>query len=244
MIDLGNLDFSWLPRYSVPLLWGLWTTLWLGVVGFLIALPSGLLLALGRLYGGWYLRWPILAFVDVVRFTPLLVQAVWIHFALPVLTGHSLSANQSGLIALTLHVSAYISEILRGGIIAIPKGQWEAAMALGLRSRQIFRQVILPQVWPLVLPPLANVCVATFKLTAILGIIAVTDLTKAANRVNTFIFRPLEVFTVIALVYLAIGLVLAWIAWRIERHYSAPRAGRAAPVVSLNPVVAGRAHGA
>ena len=243
MIDLANLDFSWLPKYSVPLLWGLWTTLWLGLLAFLIAVPSGLLLALGRLYGGWYLRLPIIGFVDVIRFTPLLVQAVWIHFALPVVTGQSLSANQSGLIALTLHVSAYISEILRAGVIAIPKGQWEAARALGLRPRQIFRKVILPQVWPLVMPPLANVSVATFKLTAILGIIAVTDLTKAANRVNTFIFRPLEVFTVLALVYLAIGLVLAWIAWRIERHYAAPRTGRSAAVVVLTPSIAGRGHG-
>lgn len=244
MIDLANLDFSWLPKYSVPLLWGLWTTIWLGVAGFVIALPSGLLLSLGRLYGGWYLRWPILAFVDVVRFTPLLVQAVWIHFALPILTGHSLTANQSGLIALSLHVSAYVSEILRAGIIAIPKGQWEAARALGLRPRQVFRHVVLPQVWPLVMPPLANVSVATFKLTAILGIIAVTDLTKAANRVNTFIFRPLEVFTVIALVYLAIGLVLAWIASRIERRYAGARAGRTATVVTLDPVIAGASHGA
>ncbi len=245
MIDLANLDFSWLSKYSMPLLWGLWTTLWLGVAAFLIALPSGLLLALGRLYGGWYLRWPILGFVDVVRFTPLLVQAVWIHFALPAVTGYSLSANQSGLVALSLHVSAYFCEILRAGIVAIPKGQWEAARALGLRPRQIFVQVVLPQVWPLVLPPLANVSVATFKLTAILGIIAVTDLTKVANRVNTFIFRPLEVFSVIALVYLAIGLVLAWIAWRIERRYGAARSGRVAPTaVLMAPAIAGGQHGA
>ncbi len=245
MIDFANLDFSWLLKYEVPLLWGLWTTLWLGVAAFAIAVPSGLLLALGRLYGGWYLRWPILAFVDLVRFTPLLVQAVWIHFALPAVTGHSLSANQSGLIALSLHVSAYICEIVRAGIVAIPKGQWEAARALGLRPGRIFEKVILPQVWPLVLPPLANVSVATFKLTAILGIIAVTDLTKAANRINTFIFRPLEVFTVIAVVYLAIGLVLAWIAWRIEQRYGAARLGRVAPaVLQKTSVIAGGSHGA
>jgi His/Glu/Gln/Arg/opine family amino acid ABC transporter permease subunit len=246
MIDLANLDFSWLPRFSTPLLWGLWTTLWLGVAGFLIAIPSGLLLALGRLRGGWFVRWPILAFVDVVRFTPLLVQAVWIHFALPALTGHSLTPNQSGLIALSLHVSAYVCEIMRAGITAIPPGQWEAARALGLRPRATFRLVILPQVWPLVLPPLANVAVATFKLTAILGIIAVSDLTKAASRINTFIFRPLEVYTVVALIYLAIGLLLAWGAYLIERRYGArgrERAGAAA-ALRLDPAVEGSRHGA
>ena len=246
MIDLANLDFAWVLKYSGPLLWGLWTTLWLGTAGFLIAVPSGLILALGRLRGGWFVRWPILAFVDVIRFTPLLVQAVWIHFALPAITGHSLSANQSGLIALSLHVSAYVCEIMRAGITAIPKGQWEAARALGMRPRPIFRLVILPQVWPLVLPPLANVAVATFKLTAILGIIAVTDLTKAANRVNTFIFRPLEIYTVVAFVYLAIGLCLAWIALRVERRYGAARQGRgiATTPLLLNPVAEGARHGA
>lgn len=240
MIDLMALDFGWLPRFAVPLLWGLWTTLWLGATGFALAVPLGIALAIGRARGRWWLRLPILAAVDVVRFTPLLVQAVWIHFALPALTGHSLPANASGLIALTLHVAAYVCEIVRSGIVAIPPGQWEAARALGLRPRAILRLVVLPQVWPLVLPPLAGVAVATFKLTAILGIIAVTDLTKAANRVNTFIFRPLEVYTVTAAIYLAIGLLLALLAWRVERRFA--RRGRAP--LAASPAVEGSRHGA
>lgn len=225
-MDLTALDFSWVVKYAMPLLWGLWTTVWLAVAAFVLAVPTGLMLALGRLRGGWYLRWPIAGFVDVMRFTPILVQAIWIHFALPVLTGFSTSANVSGLIALTLHVSAYASEILRAGIVAIPKGQWEAARALGLKPPQIIRHVILPQVWALVLPPLANAAVTTFKLTAILGIIAIVDLTKAATRINTFIFRPVEIYTLIAAIYLAIGLTLAWIERRIERRFA--RVGRAA----------------
>lgn len=239
-------DQHWLLAYWQQLAWGLWTTLWLGVAGFALAVPLGLMLALGRLRGRWWLSWPILAFVDVARFTPLLVQAVWIYFALPVLTGWSLSANLAGLIALALHVGAYVCEIMRAGIIAIPKGQWEAARALGFRPRAIFRLVVLPQVWPLVLPPLANVSVATFKLTAILGIIAVTDLTKAANRVNTFVFKPLEVFTAVAVVYLAVGLLLAWIAARVERRFAASRQGRAAPepALALSPAIEGSRHGA
>jgi polar amino acid transport system permease protein len=223
-MDLTALDFSWIVKYATPLLWGLWTTVWLAVVAFVLAVPTGLLLALGRLRGQWFLRWPIGAFVDVMRFTPLLVQAIWIHFALPVLTGFSTSANVSGLISLTLHVSAYASETLRAGIVAIPKGQWEAARALGLKPRQIIRHVILPQVWALVLPPLANAAVSTFKLTAILGIIAIVDLTKAATRINTFIFRPVEIYTLIAAVYLTIGLTLGWIEKRIERRFA--RVGR------------------
>ncbi len=248
-MDLTNLDFAPLWDYRTTLLWGLLTTLWMGVAAFVLAVPAGVLLALGRLrtgWTGWLLRIPIMAFVDVVRFTPLLVQAVWIHFALPALTGYSMSATTSGLIALTLHVSAYVSEIMRAGIIAIPNGQWEAARALGLRPRSVFRKVILPQVWPLVLPPLANVAVATFKLTAILSILAIDDLMKVANRINTFEFKPLEIFTVVALIYLVVGLVLTWIARRIERRFGMGRVRvPMLPAASiLAPIPAGGRHGA
>ncbi len=248
-MDLTNLDFSPLWDYRTTLLWGLLTTLWMGVAAFIMAVPAGVLLALGRMrpgWTGWLLRIPIIMYVDVVRFTPLLVQAVWIHFALPALTGYSTSATTSGLVALTLHVSAYISEIMRAGILAIPKGQWEAARALGLRPRSVFRKVVLPQVWPLVLPPLANVAVATFKLTAILSILAINDLMKVASRINTASFRPLEIFTGVAVIYLVIGLILTWLTRRIERRFGAARIrvpmAPAAP--TLAPIPVGGRHGA
>jgi polar amino acid transport system permease protein len=248
-MDLTNLDFSALWEYRTTLLWGVFTTVWMGAVAFALAVPTGIVLALGRLvagWKGWLLRVPIMAFVDVVRFTPLLVQAVWIHFALPALTGYSSSATVSGLVALTLHVAAYVSEIMRAGILAVPRGQWEAARALGLRPRSVFRKVILPQVWPLVLPPLANVAVATLKLTAILSILAIDDLMKVANRINTFEFRPLEIFTAVAAMYLLLGLLLTWVARRIERRFGAGRVrtpmAPAAP--TLAPIPAGGRHGA
>ncbi len=225
-MEVTALEFGWVLKYWPALLAGLRVTLLLSVAGFVLAVPLGMALALARLYGPWPLRWLSRGFVDLMRFTPLLVQAVWIHFALPVLTGVALTATWSGLIALTLHVGAYVAEILRSGIQAIPRGQWEAARALGLRRGAIFRLVVLPQVWPLVLPPLANTAVGTFKLTAILGIIAVVDLTKAAARVNTFVFRPFEVFTAVAFVYLLIGLVLAGIAVLVERRYGAAAQAR------------------
>lgn len=236
MEAFGDLDFSALWHYRAPLAWGLWTTLWLAAVAYAVAIPAGLLLALGRLHGGRLVNLPIMALVDVMRFTPLLVQAVWIHFALPVLTGATLSATQSALIALTLHISAYLCDVMRAGIAAIPKGQREAARALGLREVPIFRRVILPQVWPLVLPPLANMAISTFKLTAVLGILAIDDLMKVANRVNNIVFRPVEVYTTAALLYLAVGLLLTLAATRVERRFGAPRqalraraaAGRAA----------------
>ena len=164
-----------------------------------------------------------MAFVDLMRFTPILVQAVWIHFALPVMTGASMSATQSGLLALTLHVSAYICDVMRSGITAIPRGQWEAARALGLKGPQTFFKVILPQVWPLILPALANVAVSTFKLTAILGILAIDDLMKVANRINNIVFRPIEIYSSVALIYLLCGLLLTALASYIEQRYGTGR---------------------
>jgi len=144
-----------------------------------------------------------------------------------------MSATQSGLLALTLHVSAYVCDIMRAGIVAVPPAQREAGRALGLRPRIIFLKIVLPQVWPLVLPPLANVAVATFKLTAILGILAINDLMKVANRVNNIIFRPVEVYTSAALIYLAVGLALMALAAWVERRYGSEavrlRQGRGAP---------------
>jgi polar amino acid transport system permease protein len=235
MEPFGDLDFSSVWKYREPLLWGLWTTVWMTVVAFTLAVPSGLLLAMGRLRGGWLVNLPIMAFVDLMRFTPLLVQAVWIHFALPVVTGASLTATQSAVLALTLHVSAYVCDVMRAGITAIPKGQWEAARALGLNPRHTFLDVILPQVWPLVLPPLANVAVSTFKLTAILGILAVDDLMKVANRVNNMVFRPVELYTSAALAYLAVGLLLTAGAMWVERRYGAERIERLARREAARP---------
>ena len=216
---LVDIDFSPIWQYRIPLLWGLFNSVWMFIVAFMLSIPIGLILVFGRLRFGVVVRFIVVAFVDFVRFTPLLVQAVWIHFALPALTGVNTSATQSGLIVLTVHVSAYVCEVLRSGIAIIPKGQYDAAQGLGMNNRLMFFKVILPQLWPLILPPLANVAVAAFKLTAILGILAINDLMKVANRVNNLIFRPVEVFTTAALMYLFVGLLLIALVAYLEKKY-------------------------
>jgi len=214
-----DIDFSPIWQYRKPLLWGLFNSLWMFIVAFVLSVPIGLVLVFGRLKCGAIIKVIVVSFVDFMRFTPLLVQAVWIHFALPAVTGVNTSATQSGLIVLTLHVSAYVCEVLRSGIAIIPKGQYDAARSLGMTNRLMFFKVILPQLWPLILPPLANVAVATFKLTAILGILAINDLMKVANRVNNLIFRPVEVFTTAALMYLFVGFLLIALVAYIEKKY-------------------------
>ena len=214
-----DIDFSPIWQYRKPLLWGLFNSLWMFVVAFVLSIPIGLTFVFGILKCGLLVKFIVVSFVDFMRFTPLLVQAVWIHFALPAVTGVNTTATQSGLIILTLHVSAYVCEVLRSGIVIIPKGQYDAAQSLGMTNRLMFFKVILPQLWPLILPPLANVAVATFKLTAILGILAINDLMKVANRVNNLIFRPVEVFTTAALMYLFVGFLLIALVAYIEKKY-------------------------
>ncbi|ROT97686.1 amino acid ABC transporter permease [Histidinibacterium lentulum] len=225
---LTSLDFSPVWQYRWPLFWGLVETLWMAALAFAIAVPAGLGLALGRIYGGWLVNLPIMAFVDLMRFTPLLVQAVWIHFALPAVTGMNFAATQSAMIALSLHVTAYVCDVMRAGIIAIPKGQGEAARALGMKRRAVFFHVTMPQVWPLVLPPLGNVAVASFKLTTILGILAVDDLMKVTNRISTLTFRTFEFYTTAAVIYLLVGLLLTFAVHRVERRFGASRLERSA----------------
>ena len=140
-----DIDFSPIWQYRKPLLWGLFNSLWMFIVAFVLSVPIGLVLVFGRLKCGAIIKVIVVSFVDFMRFTPLLVQAVWIHFALPAVTGVNTSATQSGLIVLTLHVSAYVCEVLRSGIAIIPKGQYDAARSLGMTNRLMFFKVILPQ---------------------------------------------------------------------------------------------------
>jgi polar amino acid transport system permease protein len=143
---------------------------------------------------------------------------MWVHFALPFLTGVSTTPVQSGLIGLTLNAAANFAEIIRGGVNAIPREQWEAARAVGLRRPLVWRLVILPQVIRVVLPTLVNMTISIFKGTTIISILSVGELLQVVNRISNYTFKAVEIFTFAALVYLFVGLLLDAIARRIERR--------------------------
>lgn len=217
---LGSLDFAVAWQFREALLKGLGLTLVLYLLAGSIGFVGGIALTVAMRAALAPLRWLTIGFVELFRNTPLLVQLMWIHFALPVVTGVRMTTFESGLLALSLNVSAYMSEIIRAGIDTVPKGQWEASSALGLGRVVTWRHVILPQALRIVVPPLASMMVSLLKGSAILSIISVAELMRATTRISTHTARPVELFTVAALIYFLIGWAtvraFAWLERRMQ----------------------------
>jgi polar amino acid transport system permease protein len=190
------------------------------LLSFVIALILGLILALLRM-GGPVVGWLASAFVELVRSTPLLIQIFFLFFVLP-RAGIVLDAFAAGVIALSLHYGCYCSEVYRAGLEAVPRGQWEACTALNLSSWNTFKNIILPQAIPPIVPALGNYLVALFKDTPLLSAIAVLELVQTAKMLGSENFRYTEPMTVVGLTFLVLSLVSAagirWLEQRLNRR--------------------------
>ncbi|MBC8641644.1 ectoine/hydroxyectoine ABC transporter permease subunit EhuD [Caballeronia sp. EK] len=180
-------------------------TLIAALSGYAIALVLGLVLALIQRSNAVYLRWFFNELMEFVRSTPLLVQVFFVFYVAPQF-GLQLSAWASGMLAIGLHYGCYMSEVYRGGIEGIPRGQWEAATALNMSTRQTYTRLILPQAVPLCIPGMGNYLVGIFKDTPMLSVIGVAELMHTANAIGTDNFRYLEPYTLVGLIFLAISL--------------------------------------
>jgi len=169
-----------------------------------IALVAGLLVALARRSGRWYVTLPFSIYVEVIRGTPLLLQIFYIFYVLPNV-GIRLSAPVAGITALSLNYAAYLSEVYRSGLDAVDPGQGEAAAALGMRRRTAMQTVILPQAVRIVIPPLGNYFVALFKDTALLSTIAVLELMFSAQVTAAQTFNYLPIYTAALILYFVIS---------------------------------------
>jgi polar amino acid transport system permease protein len=190
------------------------------LISFVIALVLGLILALLRMSGP-VVGWLTSAFVELVRSTPLLIQIFFLFFILPK-AGIVLDAFMAGVIALSLHYGCYCSEVYRAGLEAVPRGQWEACTALNLSSWNTFKNIILPQAIPPIVPALGNYLVALFKETPLLSAIAVLELVQTAKMMGSENFRYTEPMTVVGLAFLVLSLVSAagirWLEQRLNRR--------------------------
>lgn len=206
-------DFSLLMK-SLPLLFqGACSTLELATYSILIGLVGGILVGILNCQK---FRVPAAAFVLssfvwIVRGTPLFVQVLMIYYALPELLGFSLSPFMAGVIALGLNSTAYISEIVRGGIDSIPKGQWESAYVIGLSAHQTLKKVILPQMFRTTLPSLINELTALIKETSILMVIGVAELTKVSKDIVARQLDPATIYLTTAILYLCMTSFLTWL---------------------------------
>ncbi len=220
-MNLIDTFFNWAVfRDSLPaLLLGLWITILLGVVSILAGLVSGLLMALLRLYAPAPVRALARIYIDVFRSIPLLVLLVLVYYALP-FVGIRLSSFASAATALTLVSCAYTAEIFRAGIEAIPKGQFEAAEAIGLEFFSSMRDVILPQAFRIVVLPLTSNCINVLKDTALASVVAMPDLLKQATQAQALSANPTPLIGA-ALLYLLLLLPLVRVVGYCEARHRA-----------------------
>jgi polar amino acid transport system permease protein len=185
------------------------------LLGFVLAATLGLVLALVRLAIP-RTAWPISVAVELIRSTPLLIQIFFIYFVLPNF-GIVLDAFTAGVLAIGIHYAAYCSEVYRAGFDNVHRGQWEAAVALNLDSWTTFRDIIIPQAIPPVIPALGNYLVALFKETPLLSAIAVLELMQTAKILGSETFRYTEPMTLVGLFFLVMSLISATAIRFVER---------------------------
>jgi polar amino acid transport system permease protein len=199
-------------------LMGLWTTFLYTAGSISIGIVVGLVVCFARLSKSRSVRVLARSYQELFRCTPLLVQIMWAYYALPLLTGYSISNTTAGLLTLSLYVGAFYSEIFRGGINAIDKGQTEAGLATGLSKLQVMRYVVLPQSVKKMLPAFINQSVIQVKNTSLLYAISVAELTYMTSVVNSETYRPMEAFTLAAVMYFAMLFPLTQFADRFEKN--------------------------
>lgn len=209
-------DFGFLWKYRTLLVGGIGYTLMFTVICVLGGLAVGLVAGLGRLSHNRLITVPLRAFVEVFRCTPVLVQLVWFYYALPVLTGIEMSAPVAAALCLSLYGGAFYSEIIRGGIISTDIGQTEAGQAIGMTRGQVMRRIILPQAFRKMIPPLVNQSIMQLKNTSLLMVLAVPDLLYQGQVIAHDTYRPLEVYTFIAVAYFVMLFPITLWAKRLE----------------------------
>jgi polar amino acid transport system permease protein len=222
-----NWDFSFLWHYRGLIEWGLFVTILYTIVTILVGMLIGLLVGLLRLSRNKLVTLPLTAYVELFRCTPLLVQIIWFYYAFPVVIGIDIPGVVAAGMVLSLYTGAFYAEIVRGGVNSIEQGQWDAARSLGLRYVQMMRLVILPQAFRRMIPPFMNQSIIQLKNTSLVSTIAVADLLYEGQMITAATYRPLEVYTMIAVLYFAVLFPLTLAAQEVERRLARKDVSRA-----------------
>ncbi|WP_092750928.1 amino acid ABC transporter permease [Rhizobium aethiopicum] len=203
-----TLDFSILLRFENALLLGLWMTIKLTLICIVLGCSLGFLVGLARTSRNLALRAVAGGYVEFFRGTPVLIQLFWIFFCLPLLLGVELSNLASGVIALTLYMGAITSETFRASLKSIGREQLDACVALGLPNRVRVVNVVLPQAVLRAIPTLLSNCVSLFKESALVSAVGMADLMFVGQNISNNTARPVEVLTIVALIYFIIAFPL------------------------------------
>ncbi len=211
-------DFGIVLRDFDVLLLGLVNTLKITILALLFGVPLGLGAALLRLSSNPAVRIPVGILIEFFRSTPPIVQLFWFFFALPLLTGIEIDPFRASVLTFSIQSSAFFAEVFRGGIVSIERGQWEAAKAIGMARNQTLRRIILPQAVKRMIPAFLERVIELMKTTTLVATVSYADLLYQANNIAQSTYRPLEVFTIAALMYFAILFPISMTVRRLERH--------------------------
>jgi His/Glu/Gln/Arg/opine family amino acid ABC transporter permease subunit len=203
---MGTYRFRWdvIPENLDFLLSGVGMTLLISALTLVFATLAGMLIAALASSRLWTARAVATAFGEVIRNTPILVQLLWVYYVLPILLGIRLDALTACIIGLSIYASAFIAEVFRAGIQAVPAGHREAAQVLGLSPLQTFVRIVAPQAVRTVLPPLASNFVQLIKYSSLASVVSVGEVTRRGMELSSSTFRPLEIFSFIGVVYFVI----------------------------------------
>lgn len=194
-------------------------TITAALCGFALAALLGLPFSIGKLSKRAWIAKPVAFVLELIRSTPLLIQLLLLFYALP-MYGVSLSPFTAGILGLGIHYAAYMAEVYRSGIEAVPGGQWEAARALNFTRRQAWTRLILPQALPPVFPVMVNYLIVMFKETPILSAITVVELLQRAKAIGSGSFRYIEAFTIVGLLFLAMSWLSSLALKRLEKRFA------------------------
>lgn len=212
-------EFDW-SAIGDPSIWmeAVGITLIYAVTTIIAGLAIGVVLGVVMVSKLTFLKILVEAYIQLFRCTPLLVQIVWFFYAFPMLTGYTIPDWFAAGLGLSLYMGAFATEIFRAGVTSIERGQWEASRALGMTHIKMMRHIILPQAARRMVPPIVSQSVLQLKNTSLLSVVAVHDLMYTASSVTMASFRPLEVYTFAAFLYLIILLPLTLLSKKLEKR--------------------------
>lgn len=215
----GSYTFDWTVVWdnSGLLLRALRITFEISIVAEIISLAIGLLIAILRVQKARPLQWLAIGFIDFFRAVPLLVLLIWLYYGVTIITGLSFSAFQAGVLGIGLLYGANLAEIFRAGLEAVPTGQREAALTLGLSRRQALQSVVLPQAVRISIPPLGNMWIGVMKDSTLVSILGIQEIMRTAQNVVLTNFRPFEIYTTVAIIYLVLVFIFSRLIAVLER---------------------------
>jgi len=213
-----HFDWSVVSAYFPAMMMGLAVTLKVSAISELVGIAVGLVVALCRLSTFMPLRYLAVAYIDFLRGIPVLVMLLWVYYGFSILFGLNLSEMEAAVIGLGFSYAAYIAEIFRSGIQAIPVGQREAGRTLGLARWQVMVYVVLPQAVRIIIPPMGNTVISMLKDSSLVAIIAVSDLMRQTMVAASETFRPFELYAAAAIIYYILTFITARLVTVVERR--------------------------